>query len=285
MRHMGRCVWVLMVVVFVGVGGCEKIVDEFVYPSLGNAKRMSQRQLEAIGDQTATLSEQHKLIEPAVAESMDELKTAFDERLAVLQQQTVQERNLVAVVGERAAQLALKLGAFPEYTEIENRLVDADEANEEVVEEIEAIRDDTSALDQRTAIVARDVDAIRATLQRLDQQTVAKLASVGRETLQELESLKGDGQAFRQKLEAELQLTRAAMDAMRGLSTEEIMALLATAISAAAAGGALGKTGKSRGTVEIEKIKDKLDAVTTDIALAKPSSVAADMVAHGTKTG
>ena len=284
MRKLRCGVWGLLVMTLVVAAGCEKIVDEFVYPSLGNAKRMSRRELEAIGDQTETLTEQHKLIAPTVADSIGRLKAVFDERLADLQQKTEQEQSLVAVVGERAAQLAVKLGAFPEYTEIESRMTDADQANEQATDEIEALRGDTTELDQRTAIVAKDVDALRAALQQLDQQTVAKLTSVSTQTLKELAALKGDSKAFREKLAAELQLTRSSMDAMKGLSTQEIMALLAAALSAAAAGGALGKTGKSRGSIEIEKLKEKLDAVTTDIALVKPSPIAADLVAHGTKT-
>lgn len=281
---MGIAVWIVTAGLLVTAGGCEKVVDEFVYPSLGNARRMSQRELDAIGAQTKTLSEQHKLLEPAVADSIDELKNAFDERIAQLRDETAHERNLVGVIGERAAQLALKLNAYPEYREIEHRLTNSDEATERVSEGVAGLRDETRALDQRTGLVSKDVETISATLQRLDRDTVAKLADVSTQTLQELERLKGDGLAFREKLAGDLQLTREAMDAMRGLSTEEILALLGSALSAAVAGGALGKTGKSRGSDDIEKIKDRLDAITTDIALAKPSSIATDLVAHGTKT-
>lgn len=284
MRSVNVRIGVWAATALVLVGGCASMVEEVVYPSLGNAKRMSQRQLQAISDQTETLSEQHKLIEPAATASIDELKTAFDEKLTRLQEKTAQERSLVAVVSERAAQLAIKLGAFPEYAEIENRLANVDDAAEEANEDIAALREDTSNLDQRAALVEKDVDILQNTLTQLDRETVAKMAEVSAETVRALDTLKGDGKAFRQKLETELQLTREAMDTLKGLTPEEIMALLAAAVSAAAAGGALGKTGKSRGSAEMEKIKERLDAVTTDIALAKPSSVAEGLVAHGTKT-
>ncbi len=284
MRRRNTWIQTAAVTTLVLVGGCETMMEEVVYPSLGNAKRMSQRQLQAISDQTETLSEQHKLIEPAVSAPIDELKTAFDEKLTRLQEETAQERSLAAKVIERTAQLALKLGAFPEYAEIENRLANVDDAAEEANEDIAALREDTSNLDQRAALVEKDVDILQNTLTQLDRETVAKLSDVSAETVRALETLKGDGKAFRQKLETELRLTREAMDALKGLTPEEIMALLAAAVSAAAAGGALGKTGKSRGAAEMEKIKERLDAVTTDIALAKPSSVAEELVAHGMKT-
>jgi archaellum component FlaC len=277
-----------MVMIVVGVlacvGGCEKVIDEFVYPSLGNAKRMAQRELDAIGEQTLALSEQHKLMEPSVADPIDELKNAFDARIAQFRDETEKERNLVAVIGERGAQLALKLNDFPEYTEIEDRLTEVDESHEDVSDKVEALRDDTRDLDQRTGLIAKDVETIDEVLQRLDRETVAKLSSVNAQTLRELERLKGDGLAFREKLAGDLQLTREAMDAMKGLTTEEILALVAGTLSAAAAGGALGKTGKSRGSSEIEKIKDRLDAITTDIAMVKPSSIGAALVAHGPKS-
>lgn len=48
------------------------------------------------------------------------------------------------------------------------------------------------------------------------------------------------------------------MEALKGFSAEEIMAMLMAAGGATAAGGALGKTGKSRGAGEMKEIRAEL---------------------------
>lgn len=72
------------------------------------------------------------------------------------------------------------------------------------------------------------------------------------------------------KLKEELQLTPAELEALKGMTTGEILALLASAVGAAGLGIAGGKSGKSRSQPDIEKLKDSVSGITAEIERMKP---------------
>ena len=100
--------------------------------------------------------------------------------------------------------------------------------------------------------------ATEARLAQLDKETLLKFAGIEKEHLVELEKLKGDDKAFRAMLQQKAKLTEAEMEALKGFSTDELMAMLLAASGAAAAGGALGKTGRSRAQSQIDAIHARL---------------------------
>ncbi len=114
----------------------------------------------------------------------------------------------------------------------------------------------------------RELDAIAEL-----EADMTRQHSVGR-TPEEVAAIESSAASF----DAQMSALKEAADNQTG----SLVTMLVMALGAAGAGGVIGKTGKSRGHVDIEKIKDRLDSITTDIALAKPSSVAAELVAHGT---
>ncbi len=111
------------------------------------------------------------------------------------------------------------------------------------------------------------IDETDAKLEALSQSLRDKMASADSATIARLDALKGDEAAFREKLEADLKLTPDQLKQLDGMTTEQIMGLIASAIAAAGLGGAFGKTGKSRGQADIEKLKDAVNDITTAAAL------------------
>ena len=115
--------------------------------------------------------------------------------------------------------------------------------------------------------IDKDFALAQVTLKSLDAVAQEKLGNVQQSVLAELERLKDDGAAFRVLLKESAQLTNEEMKALQGMSTGELITLLAAASAAAGTGGLLGKTGRSRGagkmddlTIELAKVEARLDA-------------------------
>ena len=90
-----------------------------------------------------------------------------------------------------------------------------------------------------------------------------------KETFDKLSALRDDDQEFRRVLQQDLQLTSAEMEGLKGMSTEQILALLAAAGGAAGIGVAGGRGGKSRATPEIEKLRESVSGITASIERMK----------------
>ncbi len=265
--------------------GCEKVIKSIAYPSYLDAQEMSERELEAIAKHGNDMAKQHEAMGPEAAEAIRASKAEFDEAIFRLQKEAEEQRGTVVGLVANVGSVVAKLGGFPEFEVIENLFENVDADAREAKEERKKVGEETRDLGETTSKLGAKLGAVEKTLAKLDPSTIAKLEFVSEETMRALEGLKDEDRAFREKLQSELQLYNAEMAGLTGISVEEILALLVAAGSAAAAGGALGKTGKSRGHVEIEKLKDRIDTITTDIALAKPSSVAETLVSHGSKRG
>lgn len=122
---------------------------------------------------------------------------------------------------------------------------------------IQAARNDISAVSKNVDL---RLNVLGDKFKYLDAKLVASLSQTPPDVLSKLESLKGQDEAFRSELKSSLQLTAAQMQQLEGYSTEELLALIATAIGAAGAGGLLGKTGKSRAQDQIDQLRAEIGA-------------------------
>jgi len=115
----------------------------------------------------------------------------------------------------------------------------------------------------------QDLVLAKKTLESLDPAIQYKLRNVPENLVAELTKLKGDDTAFNDKLQRELQFTNTQMESLKGLSTEEILALLTAAGVATGAGGLTGKalgrasgreaamSGPSRATEALTELRDE----------------------------
>lgn len=125
-------------------------------------------------------------------------------------------------------------------------------------EDIAKLLDEKNAVKVDFAVAQERFNALSTTMQE-------KLSEVPESVIADLTKLKADDEAFREQFQREVQLTDAEMESLKGMSTEQLLSLLAAAGVAAGAGGALGKTGKSRGYREIDKLRESLTELKREI--------------------
>lgn len=244
---MARKYFVLLAVSVVLLSGCSQaMTDSFFAPSVVEVKKLHQETRTLVKAHDTNMTSQHQAMSPEVAAEIGVLKEAFDDKVVLI---NARADEVHSKVGALVVALAEKFGLGGSFVSWVNDLVGEEIGG--VEEKVDGLRDDVEVVENRLA----------------ELQT--RLATVSAEGVRELELLKGDRDAFLVKLESVAELTAADMEELKGLSTESIMAMLLAAAGAAGAGGLLGKTGKSRGTGEIEKLKDRLDGITTDAALHK----------------
>lgn len=108
----------------------------------------------------------------------------------------------------------------------------------------------------------QDLVLAKKTLESLDPATQERLRNVPENLIVELTKLKADDEAFRARLQRELQLTDEQIKAMEGWSTEDIMTLIIAATGAAGAGGLTGREvarrGPSRGAKRLDELEKAL---------------------------
>ena len=93
----------------------------------------------------------------------------------------------------------------------------------------------------------------------LSKELQGKLANVDVQAATALAGATGDRARFEQLLKDQVKLTESEIAQLSGMSTDDIMALIIAAGGATFAGGALGKTGKSRGQVDIERLREQIE--------------------------
>jgi hypothetical protein len=132
-------------------------------------------------------------------------------------------------------------------------------------EESKSAAKKADALAAELGINKVQLEAARKTLEQLDSDTKVKLQNVSADQIRELAKLKDDREKFndefRKTLEA-LKLDQKQIaniqEKTKGMSTQEILAILAAAGTAGAAGIASARTGKSRSQPEIDALKSKV---------------------------
>ncbi|MEE8106106.1 MAG: hypothetical protein V3T86_11285 [Planctomycetota bacterium] len=164
-------------------------------------------------------------------------------------------QTIVAAVSALESSLGGTISA--ERTERERAIVSVDQKVSDTAvdmkEQIGKVRDVANKASETATAMEKSVAEKLATL---SDSTRDKFASITATQLEKLTELKGDRAKFDLQL-LKIGLKASEVDDLKGMSTTEIMALLA----AAGAGGALGKTGKSRAQVDVDALKEKLAAM------------------------
>ena len=170
------------------------------------------------------------------------INTAEDNAIKATNEKTKEVETTANDNKKVIAALSVTTDGIAKDTKIlESRIANIETSTDELLEEKYAVRTDFAVAKER-------FNSLSTSMQE-------KLSQVPESVIQDLTKLKADDEAFRDKLQRELQITDAQMESLKGLSTEEILGLLAAAGVATGAGGALAKTGKSRGSAEIENLR------------------------------
>lgn len=176
------------------------------------------------------------------------IDTAADKKIEAANEKTKEVETTANDNKKVIAALSVTTDGIVKDTKIlESRMASIETSTEELLEEKSAVRTDF-------AVAKEKFNSLSTSMQE-------KLSQVPESVIQDLTKLKADDEAFRDKLQRELQITDAQMESLKGLSTEEILGLLAAAGAATGAGGALAKTGKSRGAGEIDALRRELAKV------------------------
>lgn len=260
-----------MVGCLVMLAGCSQaMTDSFFAESVTDSRKFHKVTQEAVKDNYESLSEQHKKMHPEAAADIDKLKAEYAAKFEKLQERN---DNIHSAVGEVVRELASRFanlapgGSVASY--VAGVVVTASDKAEAKTDKVA-----TDAKDARTTMKT-DAEKARTAM-------LASFTTVRADTFAKLDSLKEDRAAFEQTLRDEVKLTPEQLENLNGMTTEQIMAMIAAAVGAAGAGGVLAKTGKSRSHGAIDKINERLDTITTDAALEKPSPSADRIVSHGT---
>lgn len=127
------------------------------------------------------------------------------------------------------------------------------------------------------AITKTELEAAKAKLATFDADTRDKLRKLTEDQIREIAELKNDRAKFDQKLEEVLKNAKLTpeqikdfLEQTKGMSTQEIVAILAAAAGAAGVGGALGRTGKSRAQPDIDALKERVSDLD-HTAMKKPN--------------
>lgn len=274
--------WTALPVVgcMVMLAGCNKVIEAFAYPSIADVKDFARLEAERLEDHDTNMTEQHKKMHPDAATEIDKLKAEFDAKLqANVKKTQAIEGTVTGIIKDAAARFAgLPAGGSVEGfvsklvgTETDKvrakteevrtaMLVNFKDVNEDIVDESKA----------RVAEIVKMERDLKARLDQLTEETRTKLASTTKETFNKLEGLKDDRAAFERTLRDELKLTPAQIEELKGMTTEQILALIAAAGGAAGIGVAGSRGGKSRSHAEIERLKDSVSRLTANIERAKP---------------
>lgn len=256
--------------------GCD---PGLMYPTTTYVTKMGENMGKAIEAHDDNMTEQHKIQTPEVAAELDAQRELFTQRMAELDKQLAEARaeqdrmwQMILKNGGDIVKGALQIAGVPSVvTDMLMPKIDAakDEADVAMNKAmLVGAKADTVASAVSDAM--EELDEIQQALARLSDETRDKFASVTQDTMDRLSALRTDDAEFRRVLQQDLQLTAAEMEGLKGMSTEQILALLAAAGGAAGIGVAGGRGGKSRAQPEIEKLKESVAGITAAIERMKP---------------
>jgi len=247
-------VWLGYVVCAVAAlsGGC--------YPTIRDVQEFADKERQALDAHDANVSRSLAAIKPEAAEAIAASREQFERELARLEEETRAIRGEAAQVVAGLAEVGLRLAGMP--AEIRERITDA------LSPQIAAAQDEADAagaVAQHATTVASsaqaEVERLAARVESLGESLREKLAGIDNEAVRLLEQARGNRAEFDRILAERAKLTEAEIAQLRGLTTEDVLALIFAAGGATLAGGALGKTGKSRAQAEIDALRIEIGAI------------------------
>ena len=226
-------------------------------PNIRYVEDLAKIEADRLEKHDKNMTEQHKIQTPEVAAELDAQRALFTEQIAKLDEELAAARKkqdeawqYIIDNGMNIATTVAELAGVP--STVTNMVRD------KLQPKIDGAKDEAATAMNEAMLVRASVDNVEKVLARLSEDTRDKFASVTQDTLDRLSALRTDDAEFRRVLKEEVKLTPAEMAALKDMTPEQIMALLLSAGGAAVAGGALGKTGKSRGQADLDDLKEKL---------------------------
>lgn len=253
--------------------GCQ---SDLYYPTMGDVKEVARLGREQLDAHDHNMTEQHKAIAPQAAAPIDAQRDLFAARLDQLAHQTEALESKHAALAREALTLAAQVSGLPAAL--------SGSIRESIDPDIEAARDEARGAASDAALVQAGLDElsrgaqqarddlvqVREAFDDLSDDVAARLGQVTQDTLSRLEKLRDQDEEFRRLLREELKLTPADLEALKGMSTEQILALIASAIGAAGIGMFGGRSGKSRAEPRVEKLETKVSDLAEELKLRTP---------------
>ena len=259
------------------------MTDAFFAETVTDSRQFHQVTYDKIDAHDENMTGQHKAMSPEAAAAIDALRKEFEDKSAALQKRA---DDIHSSLGENAGELikmglklASRFAGLPDGASIAGLLTETvdtktGELNNVMLASFKEVNTDIlEEAKTRSAELNSMNRELEARLMQLSEKTRSNLASTTADTRAKLESLVNDRQQFDDVLRDELKLTSAEIEGLKGMTTNEILALIAAAGGAAGIGIAGGRGGKSRSHGDIEKLKDSIGRLTADIERAKPPIV------------
>jgi chromosome segregation ATPase len=234
----------------------EKDFDDFVAQQRSEFARIKKEIEEAKRQREAIVSALASLAIEAIPAGSSALRVAkalggkIDNAADKALQAANERTEKVEITGNDNKE---KIGTLTEAT----REIAKDTENLE--SRVDKIEEDTAKLSEEKGTVEKELAVARERFNSLSTSIQEKLSKVPESVIVDLTKLKADDTAFREQFQREIQLTDAEMESVKGLSTQELLWLLAAAGSATGAGGLMARnmarTGPSRGDKEIKSLR------------------------------
>lgn len=242
--------------------GCN---PDLMYPTVGYVEKRAALHDKALDKHDEHMAKDHGAMSPEVAAQLAANRAQFTsdlgkiraEAVAARQQQDQAIKQAVRDLGDFGVNVAKLPGSLTDLLmpDINDAKRDARSASEEVrVANANLSNFVTTVKDNKA-----ELSEARRALAKLSEDTIAKL-----------EEAREDRDQFEQILRAELKFTPDEIEDLKGMTTEQILALLAAAGGAAGIGIAGGRGGKSRAQPEIETLRGDLAKLTENVARRAP---------------
>lgn len=239
--------------------GCQA---DMLYPTLGDVKQFDQIASARLDRHDEGMTQQHEIMHPKVAEKIRAIREETSAEFKVLDDKVKQiESNLLPLI-KQAAILAAQMAGLPDS--LTNSIMG------KVGPRIDVVGTAATSAMHAATTAGSDATDVKTRLAELKKDLRDKLATATAATVKSLEDAEGNRKEFDELLRKELKLTPAQMESLSGMTTEQILALIAAAGGAAGIGVVGGRGGKSRSHEDIEKLKQALARLTADIERQKP---------------
>lgn len=259
--------YLLAALALCGLGTMTACDPGLMYPNVRYVESLAKNENMRLVEHDKNMTEQHKIQTPQFAAELDAQRELFTQRMGELDKQLAAARaeqdKAWAEIFENGGDIVkagLQIAGVPSVvTDMLMPKIDAAKTEADVaMNKAMLVGAKVDNVAEAVGNATNKFDEIQKALAELSKETRDKFASATQETFNELTALRTDDAKFRSVLQERLQLTNAEMEGLKGMSTEQILAMLAAAGGATMAGGALGKTGKSRGQADIDALKDEL---------------------------
>ncbi len=249
---------------------------DLYYPTMGDVKQIAEIGRQQLDAHDANMTRQHAVQTPESAAVLEAERARFERELAELGRKTDSLEAAHATLVRESIALAARVAALPEglaqsisgtlLPKIEQTRESAQEARAEAAR-VESRADGAVAAVQRTEAEVRKVEGALASLAA---SLTERLESAGSQHEARMTALRAEVEAWRRSVAADLKLTPDQIEQMRGMTTEQIIALIAAALGSAGLGIVGSRTGHSRAEPRIERLEGKVGSLAEEVKLRTP---------------